>query len=257
MTHPIFKESPLNTEQRQLMVDKGVWKPSCPVSLDRLNVVHFSYHTFKGEICHAGQIVVMDAAAPHVANIFRHLFLMRFPIHSAKPIEHFDGSDDASMAANNTSAFNYRKIAIEGNDAVSIHSYGLAVDVNPVQNPYAGHFSKHPAKDCGQMEVWPTEGLEYMNRGNQRPGMVEEIVDTFAHNGFKDWGGSWNDLLDYHHFQTPRILAELLAEMDARHAIDFFDYYVLRSNKVTLTKGIIEDYKNGPNSFLRKYGIPL
>jgi len=257
MTHPIFKDSPLNNEQRQLMVDRGVWKDGCPVSLERLNVVHFSYHNFDGEICHDGQIVVMDAVAPHVANVFRHLFLIRFPIQSAKPIEHFNGSDDDSMAVNNTSAFNYRKIAVDSDNSLSIHSYGLAIDVNPVQNPYAGYFSKHPTKDCGTMEVWPTKGLKYMNRHNIRPGMVEEIIDTFAYNGFHIWGGDWNDLLDYHHFQTPRLMAELLAEMDARHAIDFFDYYVLHPDKVKLEDGMIEDYKNGPNTFLRKYGIPL
>jgi hypothetical protein len=161
------------------------------------------------------------------------------------------------MAANNSSAFNYRKIAIDGNDAISIHSYGLAIDINPVQNPYVGNFKDHLTKDCGTAEVWPKAGIQYMNRRNRRPGMVEEIVDIFSLNGFRDWGGNWNDLQDYHHFQTPRILAELLAEMDARHAYDFFDYYVLHPDKIKLAQHSIEEYKDGPNSFLRKYGIPL
>ena len=114
------------------MMNAQVWSAHCPVPLNRLSLVQFSYHDFNGTIHYDGSVVVMDVLAPHVENIFRHLFLQRFPLQSAKRIEHFEGNDDASMAANNCSAFNYRAIA--GTNTISIHSYGAAIDVNPVQN---------------------------------------------------------------------------------------------------------------------------
>ncbi|UNM06474.1 MAG: hypothetical protein H6925_01900 [Holosporaceae bacterium] len=84
------------------------------MSLERLRVVEVPYFSFDGKTEWGQLVVVMDAVAPFVLNIFEELHDRQFPIYSMKPIEQFDGSDDASMEANNSSAFNYREIPGRG-----------------------------------------------------------------------------------------------------------------------------------------------
>ena len=124
-------------------------------------------------------------------SIFGELYQIRFPIHQMETIENFQGDDEKSMKANNSSCFNFRKIA--GTDKLSIHSYGLAIDINPKQNPYVTNGI-----------IYPEDGASYLNRETQRPGMVEPIVDIFKRNGFEIWGGEWKDPIDYHHFQVSK-----------------------------------------------------
>ena len=109
----------------------------------------------------------------------------------------FNGSDELSMAANNSSCFNFRPIA--GTKTLSMHSYGLAIDINPVQNPFI------VIKDRFQkVIVHPKQATEFLNRHNQRSGMVEPIVGILKKYGFSQWGGVWNNPIDYHHFQVSR-----------------------------------------------------
>ena len=95
------------------------------VGCQRLMLVKFDYFGFDGQIHNDGEVVVLDAAADRVANIFGALLKMHFPIHQAKLLNHYDGNDEASMSDNNTSAFNDRSIS--GGASVSIHAYGLAM----------------------------------------------------------------------------------------------------------------------------------
>ena len=244
----------LSADYKNVLKQKKIWGEGCPVSLERLRIVSVPYHSFESET-KWGEIVVLDAVAPFVLNIFQELYDREFPIHSMRPIDAFDGSDDASMEANNSSAFNYRKIP--GRGIISIHSYGLAIDVNTVQNPYMGNSFESKDKPCMLIEVWPRKGIDYMNRTHQRKGMVEPIVDVFHKFGFRDWGGMWNDLMDYHHFQTPRFLAELLAKMTSEHAIQFFEWYVDHPQVVLDDKKILADYKKDPSKFMRAHGKRL
>ena len=253
MTHPTFSHVSLPPSVQNDMMNAGVWTGHCPVPINRLSLVQFSYHDFSDTIHYDGSLVVLDVLAPHVENIFRHLFLQRFPLQSAKRIEHFDGSDDASMEANNSSAFNYRPIA--GTNVISIHSYGAAIDVNPVQNPCLCHPKIIPEKGHSVVEVWPGEGTGYLNRGNQRPGMVEPLVKLFAENGFRDWGGSWDDIVDYHHFQLHRSLAELLVSMKKDHADVLFKAYVADEKRIPITDTLAKDYAKDPESFMAKYDL--
>lgn len=240
----------LDDQYQALLKEKKVWASKCPVSLERLRVVEVPYFSFDGKT-EWGQLVVMDAVAPFVLNIFEELHDRQFPIYSMKPIEQFDGSDDASMEANNSSAFNYREIP--GRGVISIHSYGLAIDVNTVQNPYMGNAYLSKEKPCMLIEVWPKKGIEFINRLHQKKGMVEPIVEVFHKFGFRDWGGLWKDLMDYHHFQTPRYLAFLLAEMTAEDAITFFEWYVDHPEVVLDEDNILKDYKKNPTAFMQKY----
>lgn len=253
MTHPAFTHSPLPPSVQNDMMDAGVWSAHCPIPLNRLNLVQFSYHDFSGIIHYDGSVVVLDVLAPHVENIFRHLFLQRFPLQSAKRIEVFEGSDDSSMAANNSSAFNYRPIS--GTNTLSIHSYGAAIDVNPVQNPCLCHPKVIPDMNYSVVEVWPSDGTEFLNRTNQRPGMVEPIVALFTDNGFRDWGGSWDHIVDYHHFQIHRPLAELLADMPKRHGDALFKAYVMDETRIPIEETLASDYKKDPEAFMTQYDL--
>jgi hypothetical protein len=195
------------------------------VGCDRLRLVKFSYLSFDGRIRDDGEIVVMDAAAPHVLRIFESLRKIRFPIHKARPMNEFDGNDDASTAANNTSAFNDRNVS--GGSAPSLHAYGLAIDLNPVQNPYL-------VVSGTTLRVDPPAGTEYLNRMNERPGkpprpgMAEAVVRLFADEGFLVWGGYWDNPVDYQHFQVSRKLAERLASLPPAQAATEFDRLIER-----------------------------
>ena len=94
------------------------------------------------------------------------------------------------MAANNSSAFNFRTIA--GTNTISRHGFGMAIDINPIQNPYVRGNN-----------VLPEAGRAYLNRNDVRPGMIVRggpVYEAFISRGWI-WGGNWNSLQDYHHFE--------------------------------------------------------
>jgi len=198
------------------------------VGCDRLRLVKFSFVDFDGKLHHDGEIVVMDAAAPHVLRIFTRLRKMRFPIAKARPMNGYEGDDNASMRDNNSSAFNDRAVTGGGNS--SLHAYGLAIDLNPLQNPYL-------SRAGDGLKVAPPAGVDFINRLNERPGkparpgMAEAVVRVFADEGFMIWGGYWDDPIDYQHFQVSRRLAEQLAAASPAEAARLFDAVVERFRK--------------------------
>jgi len=105
-----------------------------PVGCERLASVKFSYFGFDERVHDDGEMIVLDAVAARVGRIFDRLLVLRFPLAKAQPINRYDGDDDASMADNNTSSFNDR--VVSGGASLSMHAYGLAIDLNPVQNPF-------------------------------------------------------------------------------------------------------------------------
>lgn len=108
------------------------------------------------------------------------------------------------MADNNTSCFCHRPI--EGSTIPSMHSYGLAIDINPVQNPF---ITFEPGNEHNPI-IEPKEGWQFLNRHNQKPGMVEDVVSLFAEQGFVRWGGTWTTPIDFHHFEIPLNQAQRL-----------------------------------------------
>jgi poly-gamma-glutamate synthesis protein (capsule biosynthesis protein) len=127
-----------------------------------------------------------------VLEVFAELHRGRFPIASMQLVDKFDGADDRSMAANNTSAFNCRRKT--GGQSLSEHAYGKAIDINPVQNPYVASSGTQPPA-----------GRDYdtaRKRAAERPGMIRDndaVIRAFARIGWK-WGGSWGSPKDYQHF---------------------------------------------------------
>ncbi|WP_105059900.1 M15 family metallopeptidase [Photobacterium angustum] len=216
--------SSLTTAECQAMSKVGVMSSSAPVQCQRLKKVTFKYRDFSNRVHTNGQIIVMDATAPYVGKIFDELYQQGFPIHKAVPIEKYRGDDTTSMTDNNTSAFNYRPV--EGTSSLSLHAYGAAIDLNPVQNPFVT-FAR-----AGQAKYSPVEGTKYANREiyrygkPDRKGMAETVVDIFARNGFLYWGGFWNSPIDYQHFQLSKDMAVMMSQMTAQQATLFFKRYV-------------------------------
>ena len=109
------------------------YREGCPVAPAQLRTVVVSHWGFDGRPA-TGRIVVARDAAADVVTVFRTLWQARFPIRRLRPVSEYRGSDDASMAADNTSGFNCRFVG--GTRRWSQHAYGEAIDVNPVENPY-------------------------------------------------------------------------------------------------------------------------
>jgi hypothetical protein len=244
--------SVLSDELIAAMTKCSVWAPECPVSCDRLAVINVRYVDFEGDRHDDGEIVVFDVAADYIADAFEAMFRMRFPISKVRSVHLYNGDDELSMADNNTSCFCHRPI--EGTSLASLHSYGLAVDVNPLQNPFVV-FDENE----GTAKVHPPKGWEYLNRHNRKAGMVEDLVELWAERGFFIWGGRWTTPIDYHHFQTPRGLAELLVMMNKADGARLFDLCINhRSQLKTMMSGerllpLIDLYQVDPDEFFSTF----
>ena len=165
------------------------WRPGCPVSPSSLRRIRLSYWGFDGQR-HLGELVVRDRVTGDVTTVFRILYRARFPLRRVEPVDRYRGSDDASMAADNTSGFNCRAAVAAGPKHWSEHAYGEAVDVNPVENPYL---------EGGR--VLPPAGKAFVDR-TPRPGMAVPggtLVRAFESVGW-GWGGRWTGSRDYQHF---------------------------------------------------------
>ena len=137
------------------------WRPGCPVAPGQLRAIHLSYAGFDGR-AHSGEIIVNATVVHQVIEVFSLLYQARFPISRMEPVDVFHGSDPQSMAADNTSGFNCRYADAPGPPQWSMHAYGLAIDVNTVQNPYVK----------AGVGVQPPAGAAYLDRSDIRPGMA-------------------------------------------------------------------------------------
>jgi hypothetical protein len=166
------------------------WRPGCPVGPAHLRSLRVSYVGFDGK-AHTGELIVNRDVTAEVGTVFRRLYAARFPIRRMRPVSAFGGSDDRSMAADNTSAFNCRYAVATGPKRWSVHAYGEAIDVNTVENPYL----------LGG-RVLPPAGRPFLDRSRLRPGMAVAagvLVRAFASVGWL-WGGRWAGSPDWQHF---------------------------------------------------------
>lgn len=165
------------------------------ITLDDLRYVRILYRGFDEET-HVGELVVNQRIADKIVSIFKELYDNNYQLERVVLIDDYGADDDASVEANNTSAFNYR--VVEGTKKLSKHSYGLAIDINPLYNPYV-------TKKTGE---WGTklEGCKpYIDRSQDFPHKIEEedlCYQLFKKNGFT-WGGDWTSVKDYQHFEYP------------------------------------------------------
>ncbi|MCB0971502.1 MAG: M15 family metallopeptidase [Acidimicrobiales bacterium] len=164
------------------------YEPGCPVGPEALRRVRVDYWGYDGEV-HRGDLIVAASVADDVGWAFGELYDARFQIRRIHPVARYGGDDDASMAANNTSAFNCRRVT--GGSGWSEHAYGTAIDINPIQNPYVSSGGT----------VLPSEGEIWADRSLRVPGMIHRngvVVRTFTGLGW-GWGGDWTSLKDYQH----------------------------------------------------------
>ncbi len=154
--------------------------------LDSLSMVDVSYYSFDGRR-HAGQIVVDARLEDDVYDIFHLIEKLQFPVGKAVPIVAYDWEDENSMADNNSSAFNYRVIA--GTNKLSLHSFGRALDINPVQNPVI-----YPAG------LIAPAGAVYRPQNKGAFSAAHPVVREFLKRGWH-WGGNFEQPKDYHHFE--------------------------------------------------------
>ncbi|HEX5469176.1 MAG TPA: M15 family metallopeptidase [Gaiellaceae bacterium] len=167
------------------------WHKGCPVPLRKLRLVRATIHRFDGTDSR-GRLIVHRGEAHDIAHVFHKLYRADYPIRRMRLVDAYGADDDRSMAANNTSAFNCRFVA--GTSSWSMHAYGRAIDLNPVQNPYVSGSQVSPAK-----------GKKYADRSLHKRGMIhagDAVVRAFASIGW-EWGGSWSGgTRDYQHFSS-------------------------------------------------------
>jgi hypothetical protein len=163
-------------------------RSGCPTAVSDLRLLRVTHLGIDGRP-RTGELVVHRTQAANVVEVFRRLYAARFPVQRMVTVDRYGADDDASMAANNTSAYNCRTTT--GGSAWSEHAYGTALDINPVQNPYVRGTTVEPAAGRG-----------FLDRTDVRPGMVtsgDVVVRAFAAAGW-GWGGDFRTLKDYQHF---------------------------------------------------------
>ena len=167
------------------------------VTIMDLSYVHVLYYDFEG-IPAEGELICNQAIAQDLVEIFHELYRAEYQIEKIRLIDEYGGDDDLSMADNNTSCFNYR--VVSGSSSLSKHAYGLAIDINPLYNPYITYNKDH------SINVSPAAGEDYADRSRSFPYKIDEndlCYRLFKEHGFT-WGGDWNSCKDYQHFQkTP------------------------------------------------------
>lgn len=165
----------------------------CTVPLSDLRYLSVLHYDLNGDICE-GEMVCNKAIADDLLALFRALYDARYPIGQMRLIDDYDADDNRSMAANNTSCFCYRRIA--GSNRLSKHSMGMAVDINPLYNPWVRTVN-------GRKVVVPAEAAVYADRSAAFPCKLTSndlCTHLFLQYGFR-WGGNWKNSKDYQHFE--------------------------------------------------------
>jgi D-alanyl-D-alanine carboxypeptidase len=186
---------PLSAERRAELTGH-FWHRGCPVGLSQLRVLTVNHWGFDGRI-HTGQLIVNRGVAAPLRTVFRRLYALRFPIRNMNLEDVYAPHLSRPRVQDTTASFMCR-------DAVSspcpgsppthhwsMHAYGLAIDLNPIENPYTG---------CGRTRI--KESVPYLDRSKRRRGMVTPaVVEAFRSVGW-GWGGDWTGTKDYMHFSA-------------------------------------------------------
>jgi len=186
--YPVFIVEPL-PEHIIAQITGSSFHPEAPFDYSHLSYLTITHVDFYGK-SHTGNIIVAASIADEVLDIFREIYDYGFPIARMRLIDYYGADDYYSMADNNSVGFNFRVIA--GTDRLSRHAWGMAIDINPIQNPFI-------RDDI----ILPVAGAAYVDRTDVRPGMI--IPGDVVYRGFTSrgwtWGGHWRVPIDYHHFE--------------------------------------------------------
>jgi len=169
---------------------RSSWTKDCPISVADLRYITVSFRGFDG-LAHTGELLANARVADDLVTVFERLFAAGFPIERMRISSAAELNAAPTGDGNTTEAFACRPV--RGQKTWSQHAYGLALDLNPFQNPY------HKAE-----VILPELATAYLDRADERPGMVQprgSAVRAFAAIGWK-WGGDYRSLKDYMHFSA-------------------------------------------------------
>jgi len=190
-----YNISKIQPEILERMIKGNSYRDNCPIKEIDLRYIELSYIDFNGK-SQIGELIVHYKVAYSVVKIFRELYNIGYPIRKMSLVSDFDGSDFASIEADNTSAFNCRNIA--GTNRWSNHAYGKAIDINPLENPYISRSGKISHK----------KSLKYRKRNHTNNTTANRAMiasndkarKIFSKYGWS-WGGYWKSIKDYQHFE--------------------------------------------------------
>ena len=169
------------------------YKADCTIDREELRYVHILHTGFDGET-KEGELVVNKAIADDVLAIFEELYRAKYPIEKVRLVDEYGADDEASMSDNNSSAFNFRTIS--HTTTISKHGLGMAIDINPLYNPYVKTVN-------GALSIEPTNAAAYVDRSEENPYRIDHddlCYKLFTEHGFT-WGGDWVHSKDYQHFE--------------------------------------------------------
>lgn len=176
------------------------FKDNCTVPREDLRYLHLIHTNLDGETLE-GEMIVNVHIAETVLEIFKELYDAKYPIERIRLVDEYDADDETSMRDNNSSSFNFRFIS--NTTKVSKHGLGMAIDINTLYNPYV------KKTDEGQI-VEPATATEYVDRTKDFPYKISQddlAYKLFIEHGF-EWGGNWESLKDYQHFEMPTSFIE-------------------------------------------------
>lgn len=188
-----FKDMEIPDSVFNLMQGKS-FKQNCTVPRNDLRYILCLHRDINGRAI-VGEMVVNKKISSKVLNIFYQLYLAHYPIEKMRLVDYWNAVDEMSMRDNNSSSFNFRFMS--HSTKVSKHGLGVAIDINPLYNPY------HKILKDGKEIIEPETGAPYCNRSKSFPYKVEKgdlCYRLFTENGF-EWGGDWKTLKDYQHFE--------------------------------------------------------
>lgn len=169
------------------------FKENCTIPRNELCYLHVLHKNLAGATLE-GEVVCNVKIADTLLGIFKDLYIASYPIEKIRLIDEYDADDEKSMSDNNSSCFNFRFIS--HTNTVSKHGAGLAVDINPLYNPYYKLVK-------GKPNVEPANGEPYLNRSKDFPYKIDHTdfaYKIFTSRGF-EWGGDWKGVKDYQHFE--------------------------------------------------------
>ena len=177
------------------------FKEDCTLPREDLRYLHVLHVDIYGAE-HEGEMIVNYHIAEDVLDILKQLYAAGYPIEKIRLVDEYGADDELSMEDNNSSSFNFRFIS--HTTRVSKHGFGLAVDINPLYNPYTKIVD-------GQRTIEPITGEPYLDRKADFPYKIEKgdlCYKLFIEHGF-EWGGDWKGSKDYQHFVIPTdVIAE-------------------------------------------------
>ena len=176
------------------------YKRDCPLPLSELRYLSVLHKNLKNSTLDSesgynkGELICNVQIAESLLEIFKELYDASYPIEKIRLIDEYDADDELSMRDNNSSCFNFRYVSFT--NRISLHGYGLAVDINPLYNPYIKTVE-------GKKIIAPDNSADYEDRSKDFPYKIEAndfCCRLFKSHGFL-WGGDcWDDEKDYQHF---------------------------------------------------------